>query len=162
MRAAVRMAAIPGAAVGSVFACWAHDSSVSGPGAGVNGTLVARAAVVASRVRRPFGPVASAKPVRTAPPGWVAGSAAIFQIQATFSGSPIGAPLTAGATATSWVTKLATRSPLSGSRSSTSDGVDAGVGRPGQREPEPAGVSLSVRVLQLEGEDSTPGWGERQ
>ena len=85
----------------------AHASSVSGPGASVSGTSAGRGrrggeagepAARADRVEeRRAGPCRRAS---------VAGSAAIGQIHATFSGSPSGAPSAAGATATRWVTKL--------------------------------------------------------
>src|SRR3954464_3859554 len=124
----------PGAALASFLARMAHDSSVSGPGSSVSGTFGERAAAVASRVSRPPGWTDCTNAGRTRPAGSFAGSSAMGHTHDTLSGSLMGSPWARGVLATRWVTKLETRSPLSGSRSSISTGNtpvfdDRGMGR---------------------------------
>ena len=155
VRAAARIAATPGVGgrVG-LRPLRPRTRASPGPGASVSGTSVG-----AGRGGREAGEAAAGtdrveeRRAGPRPPGVVAGSAAIGQIHATFSGSPIGAPSAAGATATRWVTKL--DDPLAALRVAQLD-LDrehAGVRRPGQRQPEPARVAGRVRVLEPQGED---------
>ncbi len=162
VRAAARRASTPALATGSVLARCAHISRVSGPGTSVSGTSPERDAASARRLSRPDAPIEARNAGRILPSGVVAGSAVIGQIHETFSGSPSGAPSVAGATAARWVTNSAMRSPLSGSRSSTSTGKTP-VRRPvGDREAEAGRVPRGVGVLEPQGEDPPAGRGDRQ
>ena len=106
---------------GSLFASWVHDSSVSGPGASVSGTPEL-AIAMARRPRRPSGRSCATTSGSGLPSAWFAGGAVIGTIQLTPRRCPmLGPSFAPGATATTGVTKPASRVP-SGWRSSTSTG----------------------------------------